>query len=85
MLSGEFGMLVHRVGADADDLGPGIGEDLMAVPEGARLGRAAAPCLSTSFRRLREKDDLAHDGAVDEHLERLRGLGQWQPRRDLGS
>jgi enoyl-CoA hydratase/carnithine racemase len=42
VLASEPGVLVHRVRAHADDRRPGIDERLIAVPEGARLRRAAA-------------------------------------------
>ena len=42
VLAREARMLVRRVGADPDHLGPGVGERLVVVPERARLGGAAA-------------------------------------------
>jgi GNAT superfamily N-acetyltransferase len=41
VLAREAGVPVRRVGADPDHLGPGVGERLVAVAEGARLGGAA--------------------------------------------
>jgi hypothetical protein len=42
VLAREAGVPVRRVGADPDHLGSGVGERLIAVPEGARLGGASA-------------------------------------------
>ena len=41
MPAGERGVPGHRVRADPDDLGAGVGENLVAVAERARLGGAA--------------------------------------------
>jgi hypothetical protein len=41
VLACEAGVPIRRVGADPDHLGPGVGERLVAVAEGARLGGAA--------------------------------------------
>src|SRR6185312_3270302 len=42
MVTGEPGVLVDGVGTDPDHLGAGLGEHLVAVTEGARLGGAAS-------------------------------------------
>src|SRR5215469_8813677 len=74
MVVSEGGMLVDGVGADADHLGARVGEHLVAVAEGARLGGAASGLVLGV--KVQDHAALAEPVAEPDWLTGLRWKGE---------